>query len=64
MWKWILLLALTSASFFSKVPTQSTNPLVGTRKLQSATITTDKGEVRNSWGATRLAFSPTRKTVG
>jgi hypothetical protein len=63
MWKWILVLALAAASFFSKVPTQSTNPLVGTWKLESATITTDRGEVRNSWGAHPIGLLTSTEAV-
>ena len=56
MSKWILVLALATVSNFSKLPAQSNNALVGTWKLQSATITTDKGEVRNSWGTHPVGF--------
>jgi Lipocalin-like domain len=52
---WILALALASIAFFSKVP-QPNNALVGTWKLESATITTGTGEVRNSWGTHPVGF--------
>ena len=35
---------------------QSSKALVGTWKLESATITTDKGDVRNSWGDHPVGF--------
>jgi hypothetical protein len=57
MSKWIFALALAAAvSVLSKTPVQSSSTLVGTWKLESATITTDKGEVRNSWGAHPVGF--------
>ncbi len=56
MSKWILTLALVCVAGFSGGPAQSSNTLVGTWKLESATITTDKGEVRNSWGAHPIGF--------
>ena len=57
MSKWILAFALAaSVSVFSKTPAPSNKALVGTWKLESATITTDKGEVRNSWGAHPIGF--------
>jgi Lipocalin-like domain len=56
MSKWILALALACVSVFSKAPAQSNKALVGTWKLESATLTTDKGEVRNSWGAPPIGF--------
>lgn len=37
-------------------PDQPNNALVGTWKLESATITTDTGEVRNSWGTHPVGF--------
>ncbi len=58
MSKWILALALasTAAATISVGLAQSNKTLVGTWKLESATITTDRGEVRNSWGAHPIGF--------
>lgn len=56
MSKWIFVLALACVSVLSKAPAQSSKTLVGTWKLESATITTDTGEVRNSWGAHPIGF--------
>jgi hypothetical protein len=56
MSKWIFALALVSVPVFSKAPAQSNKTLVGTWKLEFATITTDKGEVRNSWGEHPIGF--------
>ena len=56
MSKWILALALASTAAFSGGAAQSNKTLVGTWKLESATITTDKGEVRNSWGEHPIGF--------
>jgi len=55
MSKWILALALASAAAFPG-GTEQSDALVGTWKLESATITTDKGEVRNSWGEHPIGF--------
>jgi lipocalin-like protein len=56
MSKWILALALASAAVFSSGPAQPQKTLVGTWKLESATITTDKGGVLNSWGEHPVGF--------
>jgi hypothetical protein len=56
MSKGILALALACVSVFSKAPAQSNKTLAGTWKLESATITTDEGEVRNSWLARPIGF--------
>jgi hypothetical protein len=56
MSKWILALALASTTAFSVGLAQSNKTLVGTWKLESATITTDKGAIRNAWGAHPIGF--------
>jgi len=56
MSKWILAFALASLAAFPGGPAQSNKTLVGTWKLESATITTDKGDVRNSWGEHPVGF--------
>jgi hypothetical protein len=57
MSKWILACTLASVAVLSIAPgPKSNDTLVGTWKLESATITTDKGEVRNSWGAHPVGF--------
>ena len=56
MSKWIFALALAAVTAFSNGPAQTSKTLVGTWKLESATITTDKGEIRNSWGAHPIGF--------
>ena len=56
MSKWIFVFVLAAVSISSTAPAQSNRTLVGTWKLESATITTDKGEVRNSWGAHPIGF--------
>jgi len=56
MSKWILALVFALPAAFSSGPAQSDKTLVGTWKLESATITTDKGEVRNSWGEHPIGF--------
>jgi hypothetical protein len=56
MSKWILALALASVTALSGGPAQSNRSLVGAWKLESATSTTAKGEVRNSWGKHPIGF--------
>ena len=56
MSKYILAFVLAAISISSTAPAQSNRTLVGTWKLESATITTDKGEVRNSWGTHPIGF--------
>jgi hypothetical protein len=56
MLKWALALVLASVAVMATAQGQSNNALVGTWKLESATITTEKGEVRNSWGDHPLGF--------
>jgi hypothetical protein len=56
MSKWILVLALSLVSTPFHAVAQSENALIGTWKLVSATITTDKGEVRNSWGEHPIGY--------
>jgi len=53
---WILLIVLVSFAAPSGDPLQSSQALVGTWKLESATITTEQGEVRNSWGEHPIGF--------
>jgi hypothetical protein len=50
MTRLILGLCLVLVSFPVRAHAQSADKLVGTWKLVSAKITTDKGEVRDSWG--------------
>jgi len=50
MMRFIAVLLLSIVSFPFQAQAQSTEKLVGTWKLVSAKITTDKGEVRDSWG--------------
>ena len=50
MKKWILAAALVVLAFPSNGTAQSKDSIVGTWKLVSATNTTDKGEVRDTWG--------------
>jgi hypothetical protein len=50
MMRFIAVLLLLMVSFPFQAHAQSTEKLVGTWKLISAKITTDKGEVRDSWG--------------
>ena len=56
MSKWALAFVLASLSVMLAAQGQSSKALVGTWKLESATITTDKGEVRNSWGDHPVGF--------
>jgi hypothetical protein len=56
MAKWFAMLLLASALVMGAAQGQSDKALVGTWKLESATITTDKGEVRNSWGTHPVGF--------
>lgn len=56
MTKSILAVALTLFSFQSQMPAQSSGKLIGTWKLVPAKITTDRGEVRDSWGPTPVGF--------
>jgi hypothetical protein len=56
MQKGILILALAAASISLEAASPSNNALVGTWKLMSAEITTDKGEVRDSWGPHPVGF--------
>jgi Lipocalin-like domain len=57
MSKWILACASASVAVLSSDSApQSEETLVGTWKLESATITTDKGDVRNSWGSHPVGF--------
>ena len=56
MSKSIFALVLVVVAAFATGPAQTSKALVGTWKLESATITTDKGEVRNSWGTHPVGF--------
>lgn len=56
MIKYILAILLAIAAFQSQAPAQSNNKIVGTWKLASAKVTTDKCEVRDSWGPNPLVF--------
>ncbi len=46
----ILAMILVAVSFHSQASGQSNEKIIGTWKLVSAKITTDTGEVRDSWG--------------
>ena len=57
MTKWILTCALALlGTLTTTLAPQSDKALVGTWKLESATITTAEGEVRNSWGEHPIGF--------
>ncbi|HXQ26292.1 MAG TPA: lipocalin-like domain-containing protein [Candidatus Acidoferrales bacterium] len=56
MTKWILATALILMAFPSSGIAQSKDALVGTWKLVSVTDTTDKGEVKHSWGQNPTGF--------
>src|SRR6266481_3925932 len=56
MTKSILAVALTLLLFQSQSFAQRSEKLIGTWKLVSAKITTDKGEVRDSWGPNPVGF--------
>ena len=56
MSKWMFVFIMSAISISSTAPAQSNRTLVGTWRLGSATITTEKGEVRNSWGAHPIGF--------
>jgi hypothetical protein len=56
MANWIIVLALMSVAFSSEGMGQTKDALVGTRKLISATDTTEKGEVKDSFGRNPTGF--------
>jgi lipocalin-like protein len=54
--KFIISVVLAIVSFQSQSAAQTGDKLIGTWKLVSAKITTDKGEVRDFWGPTPVGF--------
>jgi hypothetical protein len=56
MLRWILALTLAVTVLTAHAAAQSNDLLMGTWKLVSAKITTDKGEVRDSWGEKPVGF--------
>ena len=58
MTKWILAAVLTLPAFSISAIAESKDALVGTWKLVSAKDTTEKGEVRDSYGSNPTGFMP------
>jgi hypothetical protein len=56
MTKSVLAFALALISFQSQEPATFSDKLIGSWKLVSAKITTDRGEVRDSWGVNPIGF--------
>jgi hypothetical protein len=56
MWKALLAIALTVFSLQSSAEAPTKERIIGTWRLVSAKITTDKGEVRDAWGPDPVGF--------
>ncbi|MEQ1353905.1 MAG: lipocalin-like domain-containing protein [Candidatus Acidiferrum sp.] len=56
MVRFILAMVLALVSFQAQASAQSNEKIIGTWKLVSAKITTDTGEVRDSWGPNPVGF--------
>ena len=54
--RFILAMILAAVSFHSQASAQSNEKIIGTWKLVSAKITTDTGEIRDSWGPNPVGF--------
>jgi hypothetical protein len=56
MARFILAMVFAVVSFQAQASAQSSEKIIGTWKLVSAQITTDSGEVRDSWGPNPVGF--------